>query len=71
MPLDFGQIRVQPGDIVCADEEERRCCAIPKGLLTSVLAFLPTLKEASLNVLEELSRGSSLAAAISRHPGLL
>ena len=68
VPLDFDQFRVQPGDIICADEEERCVCIIPKDYLSRVVALLPTLKAASDNVLEEVRRGSSLPEAVTRHP---
>lgn len=68
VPLEFGQISVKAGDVACVDEEERSVCIIPRDLLTSVMAILPTLKEASLGVLGDVRKRSSLPAAVARHP---
>lgn len=68
VPLEFGPTIVKAGDIACVDEEERSVCVIPRDLVTSVLALLPTLKEASLGVLEDVRKGASLVTAIARHP---
>lgn len=68
VPLHFGSISVRPGDVLCADEGDRAVVVIPRDLLHKVLELLPTLKEASDDVLEDVRNGLPLPDAVKRHP---
>ncbi|KAK0337139.1 hypothetical protein LTR94_005805 [Friedmanniomyces endolithicus] len=41
VPLMIGGVRVEPGDVLCADEGEGVVCLIPRGRLGEVVALLP------------------------------
>ncbi|KAJ0418325.1 ribonuclease E inhibitor RraA/Dimethylmenaquinone methyltransferase [Aspergillus carlsbadensis] len=68
VPLQFEQVTVRPGDILCADEGDCALVVIPRAALHKVLELLPTLKEASDNVMMDVMRGMSLSEAVKRHP---
>jgi regulator of RNase E activity RraA len=68
VPLQVGDVCVNPGDILCADEGDRAITVIPRELLQSVYAMLPILKAASNGVLEDVKNGMSLPEAVSQHP---
>jgi len=68
VPLTIGGLRVEPGDILCADEGEGVVCVIPKARLREVTELLPTLKEADDGVLRDVQNGVDFATAIKNHP---
>jgi regulator of RNase E activity RraA len=68
VPLQYGTLFVRPGDILCADDGDRAVVVIPQELLHQMLDLLPTLKEASDNVLEDVRNGMTLPNAVKRHP---
>ncbi len=66
--LSIGNVDVEPGDILCADEAEMVCCVIPKAKLDDVLALLPVQKEADDGLLRDVQDGMDFKTAILRHP---
>lgn len=68
VPLKIGNVTVEAGDILCADEMERAVVVIPRKHLDTVLELLPTLKEASENVLKAVEAGSTLPEAVKENP---
>ncbi|KAK1071609.1 hypothetical protein LTR74_003239 [Friedmanniomyces endolithicus] len=68
VPLTIGGVRVEPGDVLCADEGEGVVCVIPRGMLEEVVALLPGLKEADEGVLGDVRGGVDFGTAVARHP---
>ncbi|TKA81092.1 hypothetical protein B0A55_02529 [Friedmanniomyces simplex] len=68
VPLTIGGLRVDPGDILCADEGEGVICVIPRAKLEEVAALLPTLKEADDGVLKDVQNGVDFPTALANHP---
>ncbi|KAK6382285.1 hypothetical protein LTS17_004172 [Exophiala oligosperma] len=66
--LKVGDVTVNPGDILCADEEDGAVVVIPKAQLQAVYKLLPVLKRASDGVLADVQKGFSLPEAVQRHP---
>ena len=68
IPLQIGELRVKPGDIICVDEGDMAIVVIPREHLEHAFALLPVLKEASDAVLSEVKNGTPLMEATRRHP---
>lgn len=68
VPLQLGQVCVNPGDIICADEGEMAIVVIPRDRLRQTFELLPTLKKASDGVLADIEDGLPLFEATKRHP---
>jgi len=68
VPLQVGDLCVNPGDIICTDEAERAIVVIPREKLQQVIAKLPALKKASDAVLVDIENGSTLFDSTGRHP---
>lgn len=66
--LKVGNVTVNPGDLLCADEEDGAVVVIPKAHLQAVYEMLPVLKRASEGVLSDVQSGFSLPEAVQRHP---
>lgn len=68
VPLQFGAMTVQQGDILCADEGDRAVVVIPRELLGKVVESLAVQKNASEAVLEKVKKGQSIPEAVAQHP---
>jgi regulator of RNase E activity RraA len=68
VPLKIGDVTVQPGDILVADEAERVCCVIPIDKLKEVTQLLPVQKEADDGLLKDVQSGMGLKEAIVNWP---
>jgi regulator of RNase E activity RraA len=68
VPLQFGALTANPGDLICADEGDCAVVLIPQNLIDQLIELLKVQKEASDAVLEEVRQGSTLTAAVLRHP---
>ncbi|KAK0274663.1 hypothetical protein LTR35_011445 [Friedmanniomyces endolithicus] len=68
VPLTIGGVRVEAGDVLCADEGEGVVCVIPRGRLGEVVALLLGLKEADEGVLRDVQNGVDFGTAVARHP---
>jgi len=68
VPIKIGDVVVNPGDLLVADEAERVCCVIPRDKLTEVMELLPVHKEADDGLLEDVRGGMGFKEAIQRWP---
>ena len=68
VPITLGEVLVNPGDILVADEAEQVCCVIPLGQLEAVVNLLPKLKTADDGVLRDVQSGIDLATAFGNWP---
>ncbi|ETI21347.1 hypothetical protein G647_07693 [Cladophialophora carrionii CBS 160.54] len=68
VPLKIGDVVVEPGDVLVADEAERVCCVIPREKLAEVVRLLPVHKEADDGLLDDVRRGMGFKEAIQRWP---
>lgn len=65
-PLTIGNLTLQAGDIMCADEKERGCVVIPKEKLGDLLKILPGLKDADDAVVEAVQGGMGVSEAFAK-----
>lgn len=68
VPLQVGGVWVSPGDILCADQEDKVVVVIPRDRLDEVYEMLSMLKRASDGVMTDVKNGLSLPEAVQRHP---
>lgn len=68
IPLQVGDLVVEPGDILVADEGEMACCVIPRDKLNDVMQLLPIQKEADDGFLKDVMNGMDIKSALSRWP---
>lgn len=68
VPVKIGEVGVQPGDLLFADEAEMVCCVIPRDKLKEVMELLPVHKEADDGLLKDVQNGMGFKEAIKRWP---
>ncbi|OQV09489.1 hypothetical protein CLAIMM_13606 [Cladophialophora immunda] len=68
VPIKIGDVVVEAGDVLVADEAEMVCCVIPRARLNEVVALLPVHKEADDGLLEDVKGGMGFKEAIKRWP---
>ena len=68
VPIKIGDVVVEPGDILVADEAERVCCVIPQDKLAEVMELLPKHKEADDGLMKDIQGGMDFKEAIARWP---
>lgn len=69
VPIQIGQVTIEPGDIIMIDEEENGVVAIPQGKIVDVLEMLPKLVSADEKVIEDVEAGVSVKEAFKKHRG--
>lgn len=67
VPLTIGDVKVCPGDVVCADPGEQGVVVVPKELVEQVLELCPKLTEADERVVEEVKGGGTVKEAFAKH----
>ncbi|KIX94018.1 uncharacterized protein Z520_10355 [Fonsecaea multimorphosa CBS 102226] len=68
VPIKIGDVVVEPGDVLVADEAEMVCCVIPRAKLKEVMELLPVHKEADDGLLDDVRGGMGFKEAIKRWP---
>jgi len=69
IPLRIGDLEVNTGDILCADEGERGCVVIPRRKLEELVNMLPGLKEADDKCVADVQAGVDVNETFRRHRG--
>ncbi|KAF2465489.1 DlpA domain-containing protein, partial [Lindgomyces ingoldianus] len=67
VPVQVGDVVVEPGDIVMTDHEENGVVVVPRGRVEEVLGLLPKLVEADEKVVRDVEAGVSVREAFGRH----
>ena len=65
--LTIGDSHIEPGDIMCLDQQDEAIVVIPQNRLLEVYQLLPILKKASDGVLKSVREGATLPDAIKQH----
>lgn len=68
VPVTIGEVVVQAGDVLVADEGEGVCCVIPRGRLGEVMGLLGKHKAADDGVLADIQGGMGFKEAVGRWP---
>lgn len=67
VPIRFGDVTVDPGDIICADPTEQGVVVVPKDLVDKVLELCSRLTAADEKVIEDVRSGSTVQEAFKKH----
>lgn len=67
IPLMIGDVEVNPGDVLCADEGERGCVVIPREKLDELMTMLPALKETDDRCVADVQAGVDVTETFRRH----
>lgn len=65
--IQVGNVRVEPGDAVMIDEEERGVVCVPRGLVERVLEMLPGMVEADGRCEDAVKEGMSVKEAFATY----
>lgn len=65
IPVWIGKVKVEPGDIVMIDQEERGVVCVPRGLVDKVLDMLPGMVRADERVMIDVMEGATVANAFA------
>jgi len=68
VPIKVGDVVVNPGDLLVANEAEMVCCVIPALKIQEVVNLLAVHKEADDGLLEDVKSGMGFKEAIQRWP---